>query len=162
MEIYLAHTKSRGYFLSIKWSKVLLNVGPMSRIPPHSLEWILNTQNSIYLTIWKIQVHQSTFWTHANSSIFPRTYCRHCKRFLFYYCLPGWHYHLRRTAEEHLNHIKQVFKKLQNAHLWRKLNRCHFFTKEIQHLRHILSTTGIRPLASKTPSHKQHTPTKNC
>ena len=54
-----------------------------------------------------------------------------------------------RTAE-HLGHIKQVFKQLWNAHLSMKLSKCHFFTKEIQYLRHILSTTGIRPLPSKT------------
>ena len=51
-----------------------------------------------------------------------------------------------RTAEEHLNHIKQVFEKLCNAHLSMKLSKCHFFTKEIQYLGHILSTAGIRPL----------------
>ena len=54
-----------------------------------------------------------------------------------------------RTAEEQLNHIKQVFKKLQNTHLSMKLSKCHFFTKEIQYLRHILSTKGIRLLPSK-------------
>ena len=54
-----------------------------------------------------------------------------------------------RTADEHLNHIKQVFEKLQNAHLLMKLSKCDFFTKEIQYLRHILSTTGIRPLPLK-------------
>ena len=52
-----------------------------------------------------------------------------------------------RTAEEH---IKQVFKMLWNTYLSMKLSKCHFFTKEIQYLRHILSTTGIRPLPSKT------------
>ena len=31
-----------------------------------------------------------------------------------------------------------------------KLSKCHFFTKEVQYLRHILSTIGIRPLPSKT------------
>ena len=31
-----------------------------------------------------------------------------------------------------------------------KLSKCHFFTKEIQSLQHILSTKGIRPLPSKT------------
>ena len=55
-----------------------------------------------------------------------------------------------RTAEEHLYHIKQVFEKLWNAHLSTKLSKCHFFTKEIQYLGHILSTTGIRPLSLKT------------
>ena len=54
-----------------------------------------------------------------------------------------------RIAEEHLDHIRQSFKKLQNANLSMKLSKCHFFAKEIQYLGHILSTTGIRPLPSK-------------
>ena len=55
-----------------------------------------------------------------------------------------------RTAEEHLSHIKQVFEKLRAAELSMKLNKCHFFTKEIQYLGHILSTKGIQPLPPKT------------
>ena len=55
-----------------------------------------------------------------------------------------------RTAEEHLDHIRQVFKKLWNAYFLMKLSKCHFFVKEIQYLGHNLSTTGIRPLPSKT------------
>ena len=31
-----------------------------------------------------------------------------------------------KTVEEHLDHIKQVFKKLQCAHLSLKLSKCHF------------------------------------
>ena len=61
------------------------------------------------------------------------------------------------TAEEHLNHIKQVFKKLQNTHLSMKLSKWHFLTKEIQYLRHILSTTGITPLPLKTQAIKKCT-----
>ena len=55
-----------------------------------------------------------------------------------------------RTAKEHLNYIKQIFEQLQNAHLSMKCRKCHFFLKEIQYLRHTLSTTDIRPLPSKT------------
>ena len=55
-----------------------------------------------------------------------------------------------RTAEEQLYHIRQVFEKLQNAHLSMKISKCHFFAKMIQYLGHILSTTGIRPLPPKT------------
>ena len=54
-----------------------------------------------------------------------------------------------RTAKEHLSHIKPVLENLRNSHLSMKLSKCHFFTKEIQYLRHILSTKGIRPLSSK-------------
>ena len=55
-----------------------------------------------------------------------------------------------RTAEEHMSHIRKVFKKLQLAKLSMKLSKCHFFSKEIQYLGHILSTKGIHPLPSKT------------
>ena len=67
---------------------------------------------------------------------------------------PFWHYTLiyNRTTEEHLDHIRQVFKKLWNAQLLMKLNKCHFFAKEIQYLGYILSTMDIRPLPSKTQS----------
>ena len=64
------------------------------------------------------------------------------------------------TAEEHLNHIKQVFEKLRNAHLSMKLSKCHFFNKDIQYLGHILSTKGIRPLPSKTQAIKNMHPPK--
>ena len=39
-----------------------------------------------------------------------------------------------KKAEEHLDHIKQVFEKLRIAHLSMKLSKCHFFTKGIQYL----------------------------
>ena len=48
-----------------------------------------------------------------------------------------------RMAEEHLSHIRHVFEKLQTAKLFMKLSKCHFFSKEIQYLGHILSTKGI-------------------
>ena len=65
-----------------------------------------------------------------------------------------------RTAEEHLTHIQQVFKKLRTAHLTMKLSKCHFRTKEIQYLGHILSTKGIWPLPSKTQAIKNMHPAK--
>ena len=48
-----------------------------------------------------------------------------------------------KMAEEHLDHIRQVFKTLWDTHLSVKLSKCHFFAKEIKYLGHILSTTGI-------------------
>ena len=55
-----------------------------------------------------------------------------------------------KTADEHLDCIKQVFEKLRSTHLSMKLSKCHFFMKEIQYLGHILSTQGIKPLPSNT------------
>ena len=54
------------------------------------------------------------------------------------------------TPEEHLSHIRKVFKKLWLATLSMKMIKCNFISKEIQYLGHILSTTGIQPLPSKT------------
>ena len=54
------------------------------------------------------------------------------------------------TLEEHLSHIRKVFEKLWLAKLSMKLSKCHFFSKKIQYLGHILSATGTQPLPSKT------------
>ena len=59
-----------------------------------------------------------------------------------------------RTAEEHLDHIKQVSEKLRSAHLSMKLSKCHIFTKEIWYLGHVFSTKGIRSLPSNTQAIK--------
>ena len=53
-------------------------------------------------------------------------------------------------CQEHLLHIKMVFTKLKSANLSLKKSKCSFFSKEIQYLGHILSTTGFRPLPAKT------------
>ena len=63
-------------------------------------------------------------------------------------------------AEEHLPHIRQVFEKLRSVKLSLKFSKCHFFTKEIQYLGHILSTKGIWPLPSKPQAiQNMHPPT---
>ena len=65
-----------------------------------------------------------------------------------------------RTAEEHLSLIKHVFEKLQAVKLSMKFSKSHFFTKEIQHLGHICSTKGIRPLPLKTQTIQHMHPPK--
>ena len=65
------------------------------------------------------------------------------------------------TPEEHLQHIKTVFEKLRHAKLSMKLSKCHFFTKEIQYLGHILGMEGIRPVPAKTEAIKAMHPPVN-
>ena len=60
------------------------------------------------------------------------------------------------TLEEHLQHIKTVFEKLSM-----KLSKCHFFTKEIQYLGHILGMEGIKPVPAKTEAIKAMHPPVN-
>ena len=63
--------------------------------------------------------------------------------------------------EEHLQHIKTVFKKLCHAKLSMKLSKCHFFAKEIQYLGHILGIERIRPVPAKTEAIKAMHPPVN-
>ena len=63
-----------------------------------------------------------------------------------------------KTPEEHLSHIRKVFEKLCSANLSMKLSKCHFISKEIQYLGHILSTKGIYPLPSKRQAIQQMQP----
>ena len=65
-----------------------------------------------------------------------------------------------RAVEEHQDHIKHIFEKLRSTHLSMKLSKCHFFTKEVQYLGHILSTKDIRPLPSKTQAFQNMHPLK--
>ena len=65
------------------------------------------------------------------------------------------------TREEHLEHIKTVFKKLCHAKLSMKLSKCHFFAKEIQYLGHILGIEGIKPVPAKTEAIKAMHPPVN-
>ena len=65
-----------------------------------------------------------------------------------------------KTPQEHLSHIRKVFKKLRSAKLCMEMSKCSFFSKEIQYLGHILSPTGIQPLPSKTHAiQHMHPPT---
>ena len=64
-----------------------------------------------------------------------------------------------KTAEEHLDHLQQVFHKLHDTEL--SLSKCHFFAKECQYSGHVLSTTGIRPLPSQIAAIELMKPLKN-
>ena len=48
-----------------------------------------------------------------------------------------------KTPQEHLSHNQMVFEKLKSANLSMKKSKCSVFSKEIQYLGHILSTTSI-------------------
>ena len=62
------------------------------------------------------------------------------------------------TPEEHLQHIKTVFEKLCHAKLSMKLSKCHFFTREIQYLGHILGWKGSGQSQPKQAIKAMHPP----
>ena len=53
------------------------------------------------------------------------------------------------TEEEHLSHIKEIFRRLETADLKMKRSKCDFFKKHIHYLGHLISADGIRPLKDK-------------
>ena len=53
------------------------------------------------------------------------------------------------TEEEHLAHIKEIFKRLEAADLKMKRSKCDFFKKHIHYLGHLISADEIRPLKDK-------------
>ena len=57
-----------------------------------------------------------------------------------------------KTEEEHLRHLEIIFERLREADLKLKLQKCSFFKKHIQYLRHFLSEEGIQPLPEKLES----------
>ena len=58
-----------------------------------------------------------------------------------------------KTPEEHLTDTRKVFEKLHSANFSMKLSKCHFFSKEIQYLGHILSKKAFTHYHKKNASH---------
>ncbi|GBL91854.1 Retrovirus-related Pol polyprotein from transposon 297 [Araneus ventricosus] len=57
---------------------------------------------------------------------------------------------VERTFEEHLNNIRKVFQRLQNANLKLSPKKCRFFRKDISFLGHIISADGVKTDPEKT------------
>ncbi|GBL92230.1 Transposon Ty3-I Gag-Pol polyprotein [Araneus ventricosus] len=57
-----------------------------------------------------------------------------------------------RTFEEHLNNLRKVFQRLQNANLKLSPKKCRFFQKEVTYLGHVISAEGLKtdPEKNKT------------
>ena len=104
--------KVEEFFFPTKWHEIFFNFESTSRISPHPIRWVTNTDNSLHFTIWKIWIHQSTFWTCTNTSLLPVIHDRCLKEFPFDYYLPGCHYHLqqdyRGTLRPHQTSLKEI------------------------------------------------------
>lgn len=48
-----------------------------------------------------------------------------------------------RTREKHVEHIRTMLEVLRKKQLYAKLPTCEFWMKEVQFLRHVISTSGI-------------------
>ena len=162
LKIYLAYAKSGKHFFPTEWHKIFFNFGSMSRISPHPIRWVISTKNSLHFTIWKIEIHQSTFWTSTSTSLLSGTDDSCLKGFPFCYCLPRWHNHLQqdcwgilRPHQTGLQEITEcsIIDEAQQMPLLCKRNPVSW--THMQHHGH--QTTTIQD-----PGHQQHAFAKNC
>ena len=63
--------------------------------------------------------------------------------------------------EAHLDHIKAIFHRLQDAKLKLKLSKCNFFKKHLHYLGHLVSVDGLLPTVEKTVAIKDLAPPTN-
>ena len=150
-KISLAYAKGRRHFCQTQWHE--------HTSQPWIYEWDITTSHWIshqypkqpspcHLENMNILRYPSDLLKHLH--IFQELMAGVLKVFCFAIAYLDDKSIFSRMAEQHLDHIRQVFKKLWNAKLSMKLSKCHFFAKDIKYLGHILSTTGIRPLPLKT------------
>ena len=49
------------------------------------------------------------------------------------------------SVEEHVDHVQQVLKRLEQHRYFLKLKKCEFFKQEVEFLGHLVGTDGVRP-----------------
>jgi hypothetical protein len=50
-----------------------------------------------------------------------------------------------KTFEEHIQHVKEVMKRVRDANLKLKAEKCYFTAKELQFLGHVVGKDGVKP-----------------
>ena len=55
-----------------------------------------------------------------------------------------------RTVEEHKNCLERVFRRLEEARLKLKPQKCLFLRQEVPYLGHVISADGVRPYNKET------------
>ena len=54
-----------------------------------------------------------------------------------------------KNMSDHIKHLDQIFKRLNEAGLKLKPSKCHFAAKEVKYLGHIISAKGVKPNPEK-------------
>ena len=57
-----------------------------------------------------------------------------------------------KDEEEHLEHLRIIFQRLEEAGLKLKRSKCDFMKTQIQYIGHFISSSGIQPLSEKLRS----------
>ena len=66
-----------------------------------------------------------------------------------------------RTFEEHLQHLEEIFKRIEKAGLKINPDKCHFEAQSLQFLGHIITKDGILPDPDKIKAVKEYSIPQN-
>ena len=55
----------------------------------------------------------------------------------------------RKTLEEHVKHLREVFEILKTQKFVCRLHKCHFNDTQMKYLGHLISSDGVRPNQEK-------------
>ena len=51
---------------------------------------------------------------------------------------------IRKTPEEHVQHLRQVLEVLRREKLYAKMSKCFFFRESVEFLGHVVSAQGVQ------------------
>ena len=146
----MAHAKGRGHFFQIEQSHLLHNIRLQAGYHHIPLDKPSIPKMAFNSPFGKYEYIKVPFGLAQAPAYFQQLMTGILKDFNFAIAYLDDIIIFSKTHQEHLSHIRKVFTKLRSAKLSMKMSKCNFFSKEIQYLGHILSTTGIQPLLSKT------------
>ena len=130
-KIYLAYAKSRRHFSQLNGMKYFLTLDLWAGYHHIPLDESSITKTAFTSPFGKYEYIKVPFGLAQELAYFQELMTGVFMDFPFAIAYLDDIIIFSRTAEEHLDHIRQVFKKLGNTQLSMKLSKCHFFVKEI-------------------------------
>ena len=142
-EIHMTHAQSRGYIFQTKWSYIFTTLDLCTGYHHIHLDKSSIPKTAFNSPFRKYEYIKVPFRLAQAPAYFQELMTGILKDFPFAIAYLDDIIIFSKTPQEHLSHICMVFEKLKTANLSMKESKCNFFSKEIQYLGHILSTTGI-------------------
>ena len=109
------------------------------------------TQSCVHNSVRNIWMDEVTVWTFKFAGILLNGHGTSTQRRKLEICSMLWWYSsFQRNFEKHLDHLKQVFQRLQKANLTLKPSKCKLAVKEVKYLGHVITKEGVKVDPTKT------------
>ena len=112
-----------------KVEDIFYNIGPQSRLPPHTIGQPLIPKTAFNSPFGKYEYVKVPFGLAQAPAYFQELMTGILKDFSFAITYLDDIIIFSKTPQEHLSHIRQVFEKLRSAKLSMKMTKCNFFLK---------------------------------